>query len=39
MLLTLNLSFENESCDCHMIVRATARLFKSCVLSFTSKSR
>ena len=37
MLLTLNLSFENESCDFHMIVCATARLFKSCVLSFTSE--
>ena len=39
MLRTLNLSFENESCDCHMIVRATARLFKSCVLSFTSEKQ
>jgi len=39
MLLTLNLSFESESCDCHMIVRATARLFKSCVLSFTSEKQ
>jgi len=35
MLITLNLSLESESCDCHMMVRAKARLFKSCVLSFT----
>jgi len=39
MLLTLNLSFENESCDCQMMVRATARFFKSCVLSFTSEKQ
>ena len=39
MLLTLNLSFENESCDCHMMLRAKARLFKSCVLSFTSEKQ
>ena len=30
MLITLNLLFESESYDCHMIVRAKARLFKIC---------
>ena len=38
MLITQNLSFESESYDCHMIVRAKARLFKSCILSFTSEA-
>ena len=35
MPVTLNLSFESESCADHMMVRAKARCFKSCVLSFT----
>ena len=38
MLITLNLSFESESCDCHMIVRAKARLFESRVLRFASEA-
>ena len=38
MLITLNFLFESESYGCHMTVRAKARLFKSCVLSFTSEA-
>ena len=38
MLITLNLSFESESYDSLVIVRAKARLFKNRVLSFTSEA-
>jgi len=38
MLITPNLSFESESYDSHVIVRAKARLFKSRVLRFRVRS-
>jgi len=38
MLITLNLSFESESYESHVIVRAKARLFKSRALRFSGRS-
>jgi len=38
MLITLNLSLESESCDCHMVVRAKARLFKKLHTEFYVRS-
>jgi len=38
MLITPNLSFESESYDSHVIVRAKARLFKSRAMRFRDRS-
>jgi len=38
MLITPNVSFESESYDSHVIVRAKARLFNSRLLRFTSEA-